>query len=106
MIPTNLDRLYRFSRHDSGGSAIWHVSAGTLETKTRLYRAMYRCGSVHDEMEVTIHVKKDVDTLKPFLVYLENVVKGKDDHDPLFRLACLDLLTEDPWLLMLRDKKA
>lgn len=107
MTPTKLDRLYRFSQHESNESvATWHVSAGTLETKTRIYRIMYHYGDVHDDMEITIHVKKDVELLKPFLAYLEEVARnGKGEYEPWFRLACLDLLTEDPWLLFLLHKR-
>jgi hypothetical protein len=103
--PTTLDHLYRFFKHDDTNStfgAIWHVSAGTIEHKTRLYRIVYTHDCVHDEIEVTIQTNKSLNDLKKIHEYLNRVTREERNYDPDFRLACLDLLVEDPWIQCLK----
>lgn len=105
-----LDRLYRFSRHEDilhevpGNS--WVVFAGSLDEKKRMYRYCY-VGDNTVEREVTISygksfTKVEKANLSQFYIELQQFA-----HDvrmaPYFRLACVDLLSEDPWLLSIGD---
>jgi hypothetical protein len=112
MPPTTLDRLYRFSRHDevSHGSPgiTWVVSAGSLEQSARMYRYAYtHPNGSHVEREVSIslerslkkHEKADLITM---FMDLRRFTRD-DTFAPYFRLACLDLLREDPWFVFIRE---
>ncbi len=96
--PTQLHQLHRFFRHDQGRATgcEWNIAAGALEKQQRLYRILYRSATVHIEDELTINVGRP-GPLKDFFLLLARVI-GHTDLDGGFRDACLDLLTEDPWL--------
>lgn len=109
--PTTLDRLYRFSRHDYACHGLphitWAVSAGSLEQTSRMYRYVYSDGEKHIEMEKEASIRFDKSLCKTRTERKELLDMYKDLRQfsqdvslaPLFRLACLDLLTEDPWLV-------
>lgn len=96
-MPTHLDRLFRFFRHDEGKYGVsWNLSAVTLEQKSRLYRYSYKSTERSFEYETTIHVQTPRQLL-PFYTLLTRLTQEKE-LDEAFRLACLELLTIDPWL--------
>lgn len=107
-MTSNLDRLYRFFRHDdeendAWARCSWNVAAGALEQTNRLYRILYIDPAInlHIEDEITI------DTTQPtrlfgFLQFLQSL-QVKKDLDPAFLLACADLLAEDPWLSLIKN---
>ena len=114
MPPTSLDRLYRFSKHDEvfhvSPGITWVVSAGSLEQTTRMYRYAYTHAN---GCTVNHHIEHEV------VLCLEGSLKKNEREDlmnlcmdlrrfamditmaPHFRLACLDLLSEDPWLVFI-----
>lgn len=105
-----LDHLYRFSRHDNilhGVPGIcWVLFAGSLDENRRTYRYCY-VGDAKMERKVTISFGKsfiEVEKANPSQSYIE---LQQFAHDmkmvPYFRLACVDLLSEDPWLLSIGD---
>jgi hypothetical protein len=96
-MPTHLDRLFRFFRHDEGKSTVaWNVSAVTLEQKSRLYRYSYKSTERSFEQEITISVRTPRQLL-PFYTLLARMVHEKE-LDEAFRSACSELLVIDPWL--------
>lgn len=109
--PTTLDRLYRFSQHDHSCHGLphitWAVSVGSLEQTSRMYRYAYSDGhlGLDREKEVTIRFDKRLCKTTSERKELQEMYRDlrQFTHDtslaPLFRLACLDLLTEDPWLV-------
>lgn len=105
----SLDRLYRFSRHDDAAHGVpgvlWIVSAGSLDDKGRIYRYSYSVvGNERMEREVTIALGKkslkrsEKADIVTFYADLKRFARNVE-LAPHFRLACLDLLTEDPWLV-------
>ncbi len=105
MLPTKLDRLFRFFQHedpDRSPGCYWNLAAGALERKARLYRVVYNDGSTQIECEQTIHVRHP-EGLSDWYNLIDSLLQ-RDDIDLEFQRACKELLLQDPWLhLFLTD---
>jgi len=94
--PTTLDCLYRFTRYEEEDGPSWSVASCPIESDKRLYRIMYSGDDLY-EQELTINIKNYRWELSEYKHLLE-VVSSDMDFCEAFRLACLVMLQEDPWL--------
>jgi hypothetical protein len=99
-VPTLLDTLFRFHKHDDPGSTLrceWNVSASSIDNQNRLYRIVYTEDTVTYEQEVKIPFHNYKKLLKDFYLILKKVIED-DTLSFEFRDVCKELLITDPWL--------
>lgn len=102
-MPTQLARLYRFFRHEEkeDTTPIWNVASVPYDIDFRTYRVMYNDNvncNLNCDYEITIPLSKSwKKELGPFVQLFVKVL-GEKAYDNQFRIACMDMAHEDPWL--------